>query len=223
MRKAALLLVVSLAGFSFPGCQTLSRGRTQPIPATSQPPGVKVLVDGTAIGATPINLKLTRREIHIVRFEMTGYRSVEIHITKKRPPLGETILTSAIWAPIGAVAFGIPIYVLWHSVANGQHADGDFGRGLMSLLMGAVLGWAAGTLIDSSLPSNYDLSPQALFVTMEKADDMDPPVIIETDAAQFQRVRWIRVRPKWGYDTNFRILYQSQIPEKDRGARKFEN
>ena len=172
----------------------------------------------------PINLTLTRRDTHVVRFEMTGYRSVEIQITKKRPPLGDTILTSAIWAPIGAVVIGLPIFLFWESVHKDQSGEeGELGRGLMSLLAGAVLGWAAGTLIDSSLPSNYDLSPQALFVTMEKADDMDPPVTIEIDAAQFQQIRWIRVRPKGGHTTNFRILSQSQLPERNRGARKFRN
>ena len=198
MRKAALLLTVSLVASSFPGCQTLSRGRTQQVPATSQPPGVKVLVDGTAVGATPISLKLTRRQTHVVRFEMTGYRSVEIHITKKRPRRGETILTSAIWAPIGAVAIGLPIFLFWESVHKDQPGEeGELGRGLMSLLAGAVLGWVAGTVIDSSLPSNYNLSPQALFVTMETLEGAGPPLIIKVDDSQFGQVRWIRVATSW--------------------------
>lgn len=194
VRAAALFLTGSLALLSLQGCQTLSRGRTQHIPATSRPAGVKVLVEGTAVGYTPVNLKLARRETHVVRFEMAGYRPVEIRLVKKRPPLGETIFTSAIWAPIGGVVIGIPMYMIWDSLIHKNAQDeGELGRGFISILAGAVLGWVAGTVIDSGLPDNYDQSPQTLLVTMEKADGAGPPLVVETDASRIRQVRWIRV------------------------------
>jgi hypothetical protein len=194
VRAAAVFLAGSLALFSAPGCQTLSRGRTQHIPATSRPGGVKVLVDGTAIGETPINLELKRRDIHVVRFELSGYRPVEVRITKKRPPLGETILTSAFWAPVGSVVLGFPMFLVWYAVDKPEGDMGGMGQAFISAAAGFVVGWVAGTVIDSRLPSNFDLSPQTLFVQMEKADGAtDAPFIIVTDLAQLRRVSWIRV------------------------------
>lgn len=194
MKAAAVFLAGSLAIFSLQGCQALSRGKTQRVPATSTPPGVMVFVDGTAVGYTPINLNLARRDVHVVRFELAGYRPVEIRITKKRPPLVETILTSAVWAPIGGVVIGIPMYMIWDSLhKDDPQEEGELGRGLISILAGTVIGWVAMTALDSTRPANYDLAPQTLFVTMEKSDGTNGPLIIETDGAQLRRVRWIRV------------------------------
>jgi len=192
-RVAAFFLTGSLALFSLQGCQTLSRGKTQHIPATSRPAGVKVLVDGRAIGETPINLELTRSDIHVVRFELSGYRPVEIQITKKRPPKGETILTSFWWAPVGGVVLGLPIFWIWTRVHDPGTDMGSLGQGFVSIAVGAIAGWVAGTRIDSRLPSNFDLSPQTLFVQMEKADGTTAPLVIEADAARLRQVRWIRV------------------------------
>jgi outer membrane lipoprotein SlyB len=196
MKAAAVFLAGSLAMFSLQGCQTFSRGKTQPVPATSKPPGVKVLVDGTVVGYTPVNLELARKDAHVVRFELAGYRPVEIRMTKKRPPLGETILTSAIWVPVGAVALGIPIYAAWTSIQKPAEDMGGLGQGLISITAGAILGWVIGTVIDSRLPTNYDLAPQTLYVTMEKADDESALLIIETDPARLGQLRWIRVGTK---------------------------
>ena len=193
VRAAAVFLAGSLALFSVPGCQTLSRGRTQHIPATSRPAGVKVLIDGTAVGETPINLKLTRRDIHVVRFELSGYRPVEIRITKKRPPIGETILTSAFWAPVGSVVLGFPVFLVWYAVDKPEGEWGGFGRALISAAAGFVVGWVAGAVIDSRLPTNYNLTPQTLFVTMERSDGTGALLVIETDPARLRQVRWIRV------------------------------
>ena len=192
-RVAALFFTGSLALFSLQGCQTLSRGRTQHVPATSRPAGVKVLVDGTAVGETPINLKLTRRDIHVVRFELAGYRPVEIRITKKRPPIGETIMTSAFWAPVGAVVLGFPMFLVWNAADKPEGEWGGMGQALISGTAGFIVGWVAGTVIDGRLPSNFDLSPQTLFVEMEKTDGAAAPHVIETDPVRLRQVRWIRV------------------------------
>jgi hypothetical protein len=87
MRHRALFFLTGVFALALlQGCQALSRGRTQQVPATSKPPGVKVIVDGTGIGFTPVNLVLTRSETHLVRFELAGYRPVEIRVTKKGRP-----------------------------------------------------------------------------------------------------------------------------------------
>jgi hypothetical protein len=185
------VLVLSLVT----GCQTLSRGKTQWVPATSQPAGVRVLVDGALAGETPVSLKLTRRDIHVVRFEGEGYRPVEIWLSKKRPPLGETILTSIVWAPVGAVALGFPIYVVWTAADKPEGEWGGMGQAAISAAIGAVAGWVTGAIIDSHSPSNFDLAPQTLFVEMQKTDAPAPPRVIEMDLAEFRQVCWIRIGP----------------------------
>ena len=99
--------------------------------------------------------------------------------------------------PVGGIAIGIPAYGIWNAVHKDEPGEeSELGRGIISILSGAIVGWVAGTVIDNRLPSNYDLAPQTLFVTMERSDGTgapDAPFIIETDLAQLRRVSWIRV------------------------------
>ncbi len=198
MRKAAAVLVIAAVLASLQGCQSLSRGTAQRVPATSQPAGVRVLVDGKDAGTTPVNLRLLRRDVHVVRFELEGYRPVEVRIIKKRPSLGMTILTGVVWVPVGGVALGLPIYFAWHAAAGPAHGEwGDLERGVISILIGAVLGWTAGTVFDATRPSNFDLEPRTIFVEMEKADGANQaPKLVWLEPADIQRLNWIRVAIK---------------------------
>lgn len=184
---ACFLILALLAG-----CQTLSRGRTQAIPATSRPPGVRVIVDEALVGETPITLKMTRRAEHVVRFEAQGYRPVEIHFVRKRPPLGETILTSLWGAPAGAVVLGLPVYAVWNWIDKPPE-EGELGRGLFSMAVGALAGWAIVTSIDAHIPSNRDLAPQTLFIEMEKSEAPAAPKVIHAPADRLGDIRWLRI------------------------------
>jgi hypothetical protein len=180
--------------FVLHGCQTLSRGKRQAVPATSRPPGVAVFVDGTLAGKTPMTLNLARRDVHVVRFESAGYRPVEVRVTQRKPSLAETILTSFWWAPVGAVVLGLPAYAAWNALDDSVDSDlGGLGRGLISITAGAVAGWTAGTVIDRSRPSNRDLVPQTLFIEMEKADGDEAPLIVEKGREWLRQLRWIRI------------------------------
>ena len=181
-------LVLALLG----GCQTLSRGRTQAIPATSRPAGVRVIVDGAPAGETPITLKMTRRAEHVVRFEAQGYRPVEIHFVRKRPPLGEIILTSFWGAPAGAVVLGLPGYAIWNWIDEPAEG-GELGRGLFSMAVGALAGWVVGASLDAHAPSNWDLAPQTLFIEMEKSEAPAPPKVIHAPAERLGDLRWLRI------------------------------
>ncbi len=186
---ACFLILALLAG-----CQTLSRGRTQAIPATSRPAGVRVIVDEAFVGETPITLRMTRRAEHVVRFEAQGYRPVEIHFVRKRPPLGEIILTSLWGAPAGAVVLGIPGYAIWNGLADKPTEDmGELGRAFISAAVGAVVGWTIATSIDAHSPSNRDLAPQTLFVEMEKSEAPAAPKVIHAPADRLGDVRWLRI------------------------------
>ena len=199
MRKTTAMLVVAAVLVSFQGCQSLSRGKTQHIPTTSRPAGVRVIVDGKNEGTTPVNLKLLRRDIHVIRFELEGYRPVEVRVSKKRASLGETIFTSAVWAPIGGVALGLPIFVVWRAAAGPAPGEwGDMERGAISILIGAVIGWTAGTIIDATGASNFDLAPRTIFVEMDKADGSKAaaPAVVWLDPADLLRLNWIRISVK---------------------------
>ncbi len=186
----ACFLILAL----LPGCQTLSRGRTQAIPATSRPPGVRVVVDEALVGETPIILKMTRRAEHVVRFEAQGYRPVEIHFVRKRPPLGEIILTSLWGAPAGAVVLGIPGYAIWNAIADKPAEDlGGLGRGMISAAVGAVVGWAIAASVDAHAPSNWDLAPQTLFIEMEKSEAPAAPKVVHAPADRLGDIRWLRI------------------------------
>lgn len=185
--SACFLILALLAG-----CQTLSRGRTQAIPATSRPAGVRVIVDETPVGETPITLKLTRRAEHVVRFEAQGYRPVEIHFVRKRPPLGEILLTSFWGAPAGAVVLGLPGYAVWDWIDKPAE-DGELGRGLVSIAVGALAGWVIGASIDAHAPSNWDLAPQTLFIEMEKSEAPAAPKVIHAPADRLGDLRWLRI------------------------------
>ena len=184
---ACFLILALLAG-----CQILSRGRTQAIPATSRPAGVRVIVDETPVGETPITLKMTRRAEHVVRFEAQGYRPVEIHFVRKRPPLYEVILTSLWGAPAGAVVLGLPGYAVWDWIDKPAE-EGELGRFLVSMAVGTVAGWAIVTAIDSHGPSNWDLAPQTLFIEMEKSEAPAAPKVIHAPADRLGDIRWLRI------------------------------
>jgi outer membrane lipoprotein SlyB len=88
------------------------------------------------------------------------------------------------------------MFCIWEALHKDQPGEEDLaslGRGLVSVLAGAVVGWVAGTTIDTGLPSNYDLLPQTISVEMEKVNGGKRPVIIEIDPVRFEQTGWIRV------------------------------
>jgi hypothetical protein len=184
-------MIISLIILS--SCQTLSRKPVQDIPATSKPPGVNILVDGKLAGKTPFILKLERKFPHSVRFEAEGFRPVEIQITRSRPPLGETILTNAVWAPVGAVVCALALAPLWEKVSPGED---DLTPLVYSYIIGLAVGWGTGVIVDRTSPRSFDLVPQTLSVEIEKVDNTEVetrPVVIPMDAETFRQLRWIRV------------------------------
>ena len=196
MKFRRLFPVLVLVSCLATGCQTLSRGRSQWVPATSRPAGVRVIVDGVAAGTTPVSLKLTRRDAHVVRFELDGYRPVEIRMSKKRAPLAETILTSLPWGPIGAVAIGLPIFLIWNSAHRPSGEWGGMGQAAASAAIGTVAGWGLALVIDLRGPSNYDLMPQTLIVELEPARGGAAPRVIEMGREDLRKILWIRIEPR---------------------------
>ena len=78
MRKLAVLLVPLVAA-----CATIMHGTTQDVGLSSTPTNARVTVDNKPMGNTPVVAKLSRKDNHIVRFELDGYQPFEATLTRR--------------------------------------------------------------------------------------------------------------------------------------------
>lgn len=62
-------------------CATIVNGTYQKIGVSSSPTGASVMVDGIDVGKVPVILELKRKDDHMVRLTMDGYKPVDIPIT----------------------------------------------------------------------------------------------------------------------------------------------
>lgn len=186
-RTVALTLAALLSGLLSTGCLTLTQGTHQMIPVVSRPAGVRVIVDGEAFGTTPVNLDLARKEVHTIRFEMDGYRPVEITLQRKPYNFLAALVGNIALMPAGFLALGVPLNAIW------ADEDKDELGAIAPYLTGALLAWLGGTLVDMTFPSNRQLEPRTLSITMEKGDSAGSPIIMEMDAERLRSLRWISV------------------------------
>jgi PEGA domain-containing protein len=75
----ALVMGVGLVGAS---CATIMQGTRQELSIGSSPTGAQVLVDGTQAGKTPYVAHLKRKDKHVIRLEMPGYKPYELALTR---------------------------------------------------------------------------------------------------------------------------------------------
>ncbi len=91
------------------GCATIMNGREQDVGLSSNPTSAKVMIDGQIMGKTPLTVKLTRKDNHVVRFELPGYRPYETTLTRGVSGwvLGNIIFGGVVGLAIDAVTGGI--------------------------------------------------------------------------------------------------------------------
>jgi hypothetical protein len=97
--KASLLVLV-LAGSA--GCATIVKGSHQKVPIGSDPPGADVLVDGSLVGQTPLNVEMKRKNDHLVTIQKSGYRPKSVAVVKD--------VGGAVWGNIiagGLIGWGV--------------------------------------------------------------------------------------------------------------------
>jgi len=77
--RSALLttLVVSLTG-----CCSIIHGTRQDVGISSAPTGAMVKIDNVSSGNTPVVAKLTRKDNHFVRVELSGYQPFDMTLTR---------------------------------------------------------------------------------------------------------------------------------------------
>ena len=114
-RNILLATALALSG----GCALMANSTTQSIDVTSTPPGAQVLIDGRAVGETPLRVELQRRRRSpVLRFEKEGYwsevmplrRSLSWHLLGSayflaRLPVND--YTWGMWAANNAIVWGL--------------------------------------------------------------------------------------------------------------------
>lgn len=114
-RNLVLASALALSG----GCALMANSTTQSIDVTSTPPGAQVLIDGRAVGETPLRVQLPRRrKSPVLRFEKEGYRSEVMPLRRSlswhllgssyflaRVPVND--YTWGMWAATNVVVWGL--------------------------------------------------------------------------------------------------------------------
>ena len=89
MTSRPRLLPLIMAGLTLPlsqvffgGCATWIDGPTEKVHVKSQPSGAQVLLNGRAVGQTPLTTRVSRWGIHRVRIELPAYKPFEVPLQK---------------------------------------------------------------------------------------------------------------------------------------------
>ena len=193
-RKTQIIvaLVVSTV-FIFQNCATIIRGTSQRIPITSNPTGAKIIVDGEEMGYTPLNLKLKRKENHIIRIEKQGYNPLDIRIARKTSgSLAISILGNTF---LGFISL-FPGFFIGGLLENwlAEPEEEPWTGMAIGAIAGAVLGWIGGIYKDVTSGAIYTLYPKELNVTLSKIEGKPQSNFIIIDAKQFQNIKWIRIK-----------------------------
>ncbi len=91
------------------GCATIMHGTTQSVGISSNPSGATVTVNGMAYGRTPVIADLKRKDNHIVRLELSGYKPYETTLTRSTSGWvwGNIVIGGLVGLVIDAVGGGL--------------------------------------------------------------------------------------------------------------------
>jgi hypothetical protein len=87
------------------GCATIIRGKQSRVSIESLPSGATVVVDGQPLGKTPVEVTMTRDEVHHVKFTLNGHEDLLIQTDGAISGGYVTvdILFGAVWLLVDAV------------------------------------------------------------------------------------------------------------------------
>lgn len=90
-------------------CATIMHGTKQAVNISSNPSDALVWVDKNFVGKTPVVVKMTRGDNHIVKIELKGYLPYEIAVSKHMSGwvFGNLVIGGFIGVVIDAVSGGI--------------------------------------------------------------------------------------------------------------------
>jgi uncharacterized protein YceK len=81
--RFSVLALTALLAVSLAGCGSIMHGTTQGVGLASSPTNAKITIDNVAKGNTPVIAELTRKDTHIIKFELAGFMPYEATITRK--------------------------------------------------------------------------------------------------------------------------------------------
>jgi hypothetical protein len=90
-------------------CGTIIHGTTQNVGLSSTPTGARVFVDNKELGVTPIVAQLSRKDNHIVRFQLDGYAPFEATVTRQTSGWvwGNIVFGGLIGLAVDAISGGL--------------------------------------------------------------------------------------------------------------------
>jgi len=171
----------------------------QTIPVTSNPPQARITVDNKFVGHTPLNLKLSRKDDHVIQIEMEGYEPAKIFVSPQPGSEGSVGSGMGAGLPITLVGMALGLAV---GFAVAPHDE--LGHEKPAWVLGGVaLGAVPGIYIMFS-SSKTRLDPERVYVLLKKAGDAgqetaergsEPGLVqrIEISAEQLSSVNWISI------------------------------
>lgn len=81
--------------------RTFEEGVPQAVMIQSFPDGAQVLIDGEAIGRTPLQVALPRKRVHEVRLSHPGYRTAVKYFAPQRNAKGEAFIRFGLMEDLG--------------------------------------------------------------------------------------------------------------------------
>jgi hypothetical protein len=123
LRRMGLAAVAALIC----SCASIMHGTHQDVGISSNPTGAAVSVDGLLKGNTPVIANLTRKDNHIVRIELAGYKPYETTLTRSVSGWvwGNILLGGLIGLAVDAISGGL--YNLTPEQVSGQLLAGTAG------------------------------------------------------------------------------------------------
>ena len=90
-------------------CASIIHGAHQDVGISSSPTAAQVSVDGQVKGTTPIVANLTRKDNHIVKIELAGYKPFETTLTRKVSGWvwGNIVIGGLIGLAVDAISGGL--------------------------------------------------------------------------------------------------------------------
>ena len=79
--KKAFITIASIILFT--SCATIIHGSKEDIGISSSPTNARVTIDNKEMGKTPLTVKLTRKDMHVIKINMDGYKPYELQLSRK--------------------------------------------------------------------------------------------------------------------------------------------
>ena len=91
MKRLIFLLGIVIAIYGLQGCAAIFSSSIANIPATSEPAGAEVIVNGQFMGTTPCVLNLKKNQSYNIQFRLNGY-TTQVQIINNHVGAGWVVL-----------------------------------------------------------------------------------------------------------------------------------